>query len=85
MKRRQLLMLAGGSTVSAVVVGATAPPAQAIFPLLLRFLIGQGVRRAIRDRRKGKKAKKSSRRLRAGYRGSMVKSRRSGLRKVKAR
>jgi hypothetical protein len=80
MKRRQLLMLAGGSTVSAVVVGSTAPPAQAIFPLLLRFLIGQGVRQAIRDRRKGKK---SSRRPRAGYRGSGVKSRRSGLRRVR--
>jgi hypothetical protein len=76
MKRRQLLMLAGGSTVSAVVVGSTAPPAQAIFPLLLRFLIGQGVRQAIRDRRKGKKAKNSSRRPRAGYRGS-------GLRRVR--
>ena len=85
MKRRQLLMLAGGTTVSAVVVGATAPPAQAIFPLLLRFLVGQGVRQAIRDRRKGKNAKKSSRRPQASYRGSKVKSRRSGLRKVKIR
>jgi hypothetical protein len=55
MKRRQLLMLAGGTTISAVVVGTTAPPAQAILPLLLRFLIGQGVRKAIRDRRRKKK------------------------------
>ena len=84
MNRRQLLMWAGGTTVSMLVVGATAPPAQAIFPLLFRFLVGQGVRQAVR-RRKGKNTKRSLRRLRASYRGYKVKSRRSGLRKVKAR
>jgi hypothetical protein len=56
MKRRQLLMLAGGSTVSAVVVATTAPPAQAIFPLLLRFLVGQGVRQALKKRAMKKSA-----------------------------
>ena len=98
MKRRQLLMWAGGTTVSTLVVGATAPPAQALFPLRFRFLVGQGVRQAIRDRRKGKKTKKSvrgrwrslsaresARRPRASYRGSTLKSRRSGVRKVKTR
>jgi hypothetical protein len=70
MKRRQLLILAGGTTISAVVVGTTAPPAQAILPLLLRFLIGQGVRKAIRDRRRKKKTFKK---VRSGRRSVFTK------------
>jgi hypothetical protein len=39
-KRRHLLGLAGGAAASAVVVGATAPPAEAFLPLLFRMLMG---------------------------------------------
>jgi hypothetical protein len=59
MKRRQLLMLAGGTAASTVALGGIAPPAKAFFPLLIRFLIGQGAREALQKRQKQKKLKKS--------------------------
>jgi hypothetical protein len=60
MKRRQLLMLAGGTAATAVVVGATAPPAQAFLPLLIRFAIGQGIRQSLRKRQRKLKGKKGN-------------------------
>jgi hypothetical protein len=84
MKRRQLLMLLGGTTASTAVLATAAPPAQAWFPLLVRILAGPAVRKTLRDRAKAKNSKGiSTRRPRAGYRGSAVKSRRSGLRRVR--
>lgn len=59
MKRRKLLMLIGSTATTTAVIGATAPPSHAFLPLLLRFLIGQGVRNAIRKRRLKRKVKKS--------------------------
>lgn len=69
MNRRQLFGLAGGAAASAVVVGATAPPAQAFLPFLFRMLMGTAAREAWKETKaeyKAKKAKgkrKSSRKL----------------------
>jgi hypothetical protein len=85
MKRRQVLMLMGGTTVSTVVLATAAPPAQALFPLLLRIIAGQAVRRSLKKMALEKSAQgRSARRPRAGYRGSTLKSRRSGLRRAKS-
>jgi hypothetical protein len=58
MKRRQLLMLAGGAATTTVVMGATAPPTDAFLPLLIRFAIGQGARKALQKRHLKLKGKK---------------------------
>jgi hypothetical protein len=51
MKRRQLLMLFGCTTVTTIVISSTSP-AQAFLPLWLRFLlIGSRVRKAAKNRR----------------------------------
>jgi hypothetical protein len=60
MNRRQLFGLAGGAAASAVVMGATAPPAQAFLPFLWRALMGTAVREAIRDTVAEQKAKKAA-------------------------
>jgi hypothetical protein len=57
MKRRQLLMLAGTATTT-VMMGSTAPPADAFLPLLIRFAIGQGARKALQKRHLKLKGKK---------------------------
>jgi hypothetical protein len=69
--------LAGGAAASAVVIGATAPPAQAFLPLLLRMAIGQGIREAIRERRLKRKGK--------GKQVSLVKAGRRSQRKLKVK
>jgi hypothetical protein len=58
--RRQLFGLAGGAAASAVVVGATAPPAQAFFPLLMRLLMGTAARNAWKETKAEYKAKKAA-------------------------
>ncbi len=59
MNRRQLFGLAGGATAAAVVMGATAPPAQAFAFLIWRVLMGTAVREAIRETVAEQKAKKA--------------------------
>jgi hypothetical protein len=58
--RRQLFSLAGGAAASAVVVGATAPPAQAFAPLIFRLLMGTAVREAWKETKAEYKAKKAA-------------------------
>jgi DNA invertase Pin-like site-specific DNA recombinase len=58
--RRQLLGLAGGAAASAVVVGVTAPPAQAFLPLLFRMLMGTAAREAWKETKAEYKAKKAA-------------------------
>jgi hypothetical protein len=58
--RRQLFSLAGGAAASAVVVGATAPPAQAFLPLLFRMLMGTAAREAWQETKTEYKAKKAA-------------------------
>jgi hypothetical protein len=58
--RRQLFGLAGGAAASAVVVGATAPPAQAFAPLIFRLLMGTAVREAWKETKAEYKAKKAA-------------------------
>lgn len=60
MNRRQLFGLAGGAAASAVVVGATAPPAQAFAPLIFRLLMGTAVREAWKETQAKYKAKKAA-------------------------
>jgi hypothetical protein len=60
MNRRKLFTFIGGAAASAAVLGATAPPSQAFFPLLFRFLLGQAVREQLRNRSSGRKKKKVS-------------------------
>jgi hypothetical protein len=59
MNRRQMFGLAGGAAASAVVMGATAPPAQAFAFLIWRALMGTAVREAIRDTVAGEREKKA--------------------------
>jgi hypothetical protein len=58
-KRRQLFGLAGGAAASAVVLGATAPPAQSFLPLLFRALMGAAGREALKEMKAGDKVKKA--------------------------
>ncbi len=60
MNRRQLFGLAGGAVVSAAIVGATAPPAQAFAPLIFRLLMGTAVREAWKETKAEYKAKKAA-------------------------
>ncbi len=60
MNRRQLFGLAGGAAASAVVVGATAPPAQAFAPLIFRLLMGTAAREAWKETKAEYKAKKAA-------------------------
>ena len=60
MNRRQLFGLAGGAAASAVVVGVTAPPAQAFAPLIFRLLMGTAVREAWKETKAEYKAKKAA-------------------------
>jgi hypothetical protein len=57
--RRQLFGLAGGAAASAAVLGATAPPAQAFFPLLFRLLLGTATRNALKETKAADKVKKA--------------------------
>jgi hypothetical protein len=64
--RRQLFGLAGGAAASAVVVGVTAPPAQAFFPFLFRMLLGTATRNALKETKavaNAKRKRKLSRKL----------------------
>jgi hypothetical protein len=76
MNRRQLFGLAGGAAASAVVVGATAPPAQAFLPLLFRMLMGTAAREAWQETKAGQKVKKAV---------ANAKSKRKPSRKLKTR
>lgn len=60
MNRRQLFGLAGGAAASAIVVGATAPPAEAFAPLIFRLLMGTAVREAWKETKAEYKAKKAA-------------------------
>ncbi len=76
MKRRHLLGLAGGAAASAVVVGATAPPAEAFLPLLFRMLMGAAARNAWKETKAGHKVKQAV---------ANAKSKRKPRRKLKIR
>ncbi len=60
MNRRQLFSVAGGATASAVILGSTAPPAQAFAPLIWRLLMGTAVRNAWQETKAEYKAKKAA-------------------------